>query len=131
MITEEAVGSRSSDTVERADARRARLRLSVAGLRERARTAELVKLVLLPGALAVVGGFALMLLGWYGASRTFRPIEQIPYLISGGLVGLGLVFIGGFLLATAMWTAQLDRFERRAADRVEDQIAALEARLRQ
>ena len=36
-------------------------------------------------------------LGWYGSAQTILPFEQIPYLISGGLLGLAVVIVGGFL----------------------------------
>ncbi|HVU61593.1 MAG TPA: hypothetical protein VHD58_08055 [Mycobacteriales bacterium] len=42
-------------------------------------------------------GIVLILLGWAGASRTPFAWEQTDYLISGGILGLALVFAGGFL----------------------------------
>lgn len=93
--------------------RRARFSEAVAKLTARAQSGDLLKLLVLPGAIALVAGFVVMFLGWYGASHTAREIEQLPYLISGGLMGLGLVFIGGLLLATALWTTQLQRFAER------------------
>jgi hypothetical protein len=42
-------------------------------------------------------GVLLIVLGWVGASRTPLVFEQTPYLISGGLLGLGLVIGGGFV----------------------------------
>src|SRR4051812_35721800 len=42
-------------------------------------------------------GALLIVLGWLGASRTPFVFEQTPYLISGGLLGLGLVIAGGFV----------------------------------
>ncbi len=50
-------------------------------------------------------GFVLILLGWFGASRTPLLFEQIPYLISGGLLGLGLMVSGG-LLYVGGWVAR-------------------------
>jgi hypothetical protein len=64
-----------------------------------------VRWLLVPASIAVVAGFVLMVLGWYGASHTSREIEQIPYLISGGLIGLGLVVVGGLLLSAAFLVA--------------------------
>jgi len=93
--------------------RRARFSEAVSKLTARAQSGDLLKLLILPGAIALVAGFVLMFLGWYGASRTAREIEQVPYLISGGLIGLGLVFVGGLLLATALWASQLQRFAER------------------
>ena len=43
-------------------------------------------------------GFVLLFLGWNGAaSHNFTP-AQFPYLISGGLAGLGLVFVGAAVM---------------------------------
>jgi hypothetical protein len=42
-------------------------------------------------------GLVLVLLGWQGASHTVLTFEQIPYLISGGVLGLCLVCAGGFV----------------------------------
>ena len=105
-------------TEQRVLDRRARFRDAVVKLSERAQSADLVKLLLLPGAVAVVAGFGFMLLGWYGASHTARQIEQIPYLISGGLIGLGLVIVGALLLSSAIWMTMLQRYmaERDARD---------------
>lgn len=44
----------------------------------------------LPWALAAAGAVALFL-GWYGVSGQSLTAEQLPYLASGGLVGVALV----------------------------------------
>jgi hypothetical protein len=56
-------------------------------------------------------GTVLVLLGWYGASHTVLLFEQIPYLISGGLLGLALVIAGGFVYF-AYWLTLLVRESR-------------------
>ena len=98
-----------SESPEAGAARRVRFRTAVEGLATRARTGDLLRWVLLPGAACVTLGFGLILLGWVGAARTARQIEQIPYLISGGLLGLALVFLGGVLLAAGIVVAALER----------------------
>lgn len=50
-------------------------------------------------------GLAVMLLGWYGASHTPYLFEQVPYLISGGIIGLGFSVVGG-LLYFGSWVAR-------------------------
>ncbi len=112
---------------DRVEVRRARFREAVARLGEKAQSTELLRMLLFPGAFALVAGFVFMFFGWYGAARTSREIEQVPYLISGGFIGLGLVFIGGLLLACAFWMSMLQRFSEDARDREE----AREQRLRQ
>lgn len=42
-------------------------------------------------------GALFVVLGWYGAAHTNIVSEQIPYLISGGLLGLGLIIVSGFM----------------------------------
>lgn len=63
------------------------------------------------GGAAVIAGFVLVIIGWAGASRTVLVAGQVPYLISGGLIGLGLVFLGGFLYF-GRWMAVLTRENR-------------------
>ena len=109
------MSTQRDDVAARVTARRERFRGAVARLSERAQSTQLLRMLVLPGAFFVLAGFVLMFLGWYGAAHTARQIEQIPYLISGGFVGLGLVFIGGLTLACALWMSMLQRFndERR------------------
>jgi NADH:ubiquinone oxidoreductase subunit 6 (subunit J) len=116
-------------TEQRVIDRRARFREAVVKLSERAQSAELVRLLLFPGAIAVAAGFGVMILGWYGASHTARSIEQIPYLISGGLIGLGLVMLGALLLSSAVWMTMLQRHQAEQDERVERRLDELEARL--
>lgn len=50
------------------------------------------------GAWLLIGlGALLLLLGWLGASGTPYVEAQIPYVISGGLAGLGLIGLGATL----------------------------------
>ena len=110
-------------------ARRLRFRQALGRLAQRGQAVDLLKVVLVPGAVLVVSGLALMLLGWTGAAHTARQIEQIPYLISGGLVGLSLVILGGLLLASAYWMTVMRRFNEEAEARSARQLRALEERL--
>lgn len=73
------------------------------------------RILLIVGAVLVPLGVALVLLGWQGASGTPLVFEQIPYLISGGLLGLGLMVLGG-LVYFGYWLSLLvreSRLERR------------------
>ena len=56
-------------------------------------------------------GLVLVILGWQGASHTVLTFEQIPYMISGGLLGLALVFAGGFVYF-AYWMTLMVRENR-------------------
>jgi hypothetical protein len=64
------------------------------------------ELMLVGGAVLVSLGVVLILLGWWGASRTPYLFEQIPYVISGAALGLGLIIAGGFCYF-GYWLTQL------------------------
>jgi hypothetical protein len=72
-------------------------------------TLATVAAVLLPLGLLVI------LLGWYGAAHTPYLFEQVPYLISGGLVGLALV-TGAGLLYFGSWVARAAAAQQRTAE---------------
>ncbi|HUY64495.1 MAG TPA: hypothetical protein VMV14_08265 [Acidimicrobiales bacterium] len=62
-------------------------------------------------------GFVAIVLGWYGASHSAYLFQEIPYLISGGLLGVALVAGGGFLFFAA-WLVRLIEENRRYAMRL-------------
>ena len=63
-------------------------------------------------ALAIVLGGLALLLGYLGVRGTAYVAEQIPYIISGGLVGIFLLGVGATLWLSAdlrdQWRALLD-----------------------
>lgn len=114
-------------TEVRVDARRTRFREAVRGLSTRAASGDLLRQILLPAAVLVMSGISLMIMGWWGAAKTHREIEQIPYLISGGLLGLSLVVLGGLLLATAVWMSTMERMRKEGDERLGAILAATRA----
>ncbi len=66
------------------------------------------------GALAVAGGVLALVLGYLGVAGTGYPAEQIPYVISGGVLGVVLIGVG----LTSWLSADL-RDEWRKLDRIE------------
>jgi hypothetical protein len=78
-------------------------------------------LLVLAGIVAPLG-LLVIVLGWFGASHTAYPFEQTPYLISGGMLGLGLVFLGSFFYF-AHWLTQLVKEHREQSAAI---LAALE-----
>jgi hypothetical protein len=68
--------------------------------------------------LAALGALALFL-GWYGVSGEALTAKQLPYLVSGGLTGIGLIVLAGVFLATddvRRQLGRLDEFERKLDD---------------
>jgi len=87
--------------------RRIRFRESIRAVANRSSSSDLLRWLLVPASILLLLGFVFIGLGWFGASRTARQIEQIPYLISGGLLGLALVIVGALLLASAFWVVMV------------------------
>jgi hypothetical protein len=50
----------------------------------------------------MVAGIALVVLGWWGAAHSELFIDQVPYLISGGVLGLGLIVTAAVVGASAL-----------------------------
>ena len=65
--------------------------------------------------LLIAGGLISLLVGWYGVSHTAYVAEQMPYVVSAGLLGLSLMGLG----ATTWLSADL-RDEWRKLDQVAD-----------
>lgn len=80
-----------------AEGRFARLTDQVRTIRSRTSLIRSDTWMLYVGGVLMPLGVLLIVLGWVGASRTPLVFEQTPYLISGGLLGLGLVIGGGFI----------------------------------
>ena len=108
--------------------RQERLAGRVARLRSRGGTGNLDRWLLLGGGALMPLGFLLVILGWAGASHTPLLFEQIPYMISGGLLGVALVFAGGFLYF-AYWLTLLVRESRVAREDLQASLERLETLL--
>lgn len=65
----------------------------------------------------VVGGLVAVVVAWVLASDTILTFEQIPYLMSGGLIGVCLVAVGATL-----WLSADLRDEWRKLDRLEEAV---------
>ncbi len=60
-------------------------------------------------------GVVFVMLGWYGAANTNIITEQVPYLISGGLLGLGLIIVAGIMAASAASDREVAELRREIA----------------
>lgn len=93
-----------------------RLAEQVRRLRTRASAGGLDRWLLIVGGVLMPLGVVFILLGWAGAARTPLPFEQNDYLISGGLLGLGLVISGGFTYFAYWQTVRIRESRAQAAD---------------
>ena len=110
-------GDRGSD-------RAGRLRASVSRLRGRGGGGGMERWLMIVGAGLVVIGLPVIVLGWFGASRTPYVFEQVPYLISGGLLGLALAVVGG-LFYFAYWVTRQIQETRRQSDQMRQSLDAI------
>ncbi|MDP3890733.1 hypothetical protein [Nocardioides sp.] len=76
------------------------------------------------GAVLLPVGLVVIILGWYGAANTPYQYDQLSYLVSGGLLGLGLTFCGGFLYFGA-WLARIAADNRETSKRLADTLLVL------
>src|SRR5579859_1958164 len=74
--------------------------------------------VMMPLGIVVIG------LGWYGTAHSHYAYDQATYLISGGILGLGLTFLGGFLYFGA-WLAKIGSDQRDSARQLADAMRVL------
>src|SRR3954454_9601996 len=89
---------------------------------QRYRTLQVV--LFAAGAILMPLGIVAIMLGWYGVAHTKYQYNQRPYVVSGGLLGLGLVFLGGFLYFGA-WLAKVANEQRESARQMADTILVL------
>jgi hypothetical protein len=64
-------------------------------------------------------GVILIIVGYLGVSREALVAKQLPYLVSGGILGIALVGLGAVLLGTEdirRDSGRLDRLERMVTD---------------
>jgi hypothetical protein len=82
-------------------------------------------------------GLGAILLGWWGASGSAYPAEQLPYVISGGLLGVGLIVAGAALFVRysmtrymRFWLLRVIYEERAQTDRTVETLERVEDLLR-
>lgn len=86
------------------------------------------RLLMVLGGILVPLGIIVVLLGWWGAARSPYVFDQLPYVISGGLLGVGLIFLGAFLYF-AHWMTEMVKESRRQSTALLAAVERLEARL--
>jgi hypothetical protein len=110
-----------------ADVRHDRLARATEGVGRR--SIPLDRWLQIAGAVLLPLGALLIVLGWYGTAHTSRVWEQMPYVVSGGLLGAALVFAGGFSYF-AHWMVKLVEDGRQQAEAAmntaERSVAALQ-----
>jgi hypothetical protein len=83
------------------------------------------RLLMIVGGVLAPLGVVVVLLGWWGAAHSPYVFEQLPYVISGGLLGLGLIFLGSFFYF-AHWMTQLVKEHRAQSAAIVEALARLQ-----
>ncbi len=110
-----------------ASLRQERLATNLRGLRiRRGGLFEGDRWMLVVGGTLIPLGIIVVLLGWLGASDTVLLFEQVPYLISGGMLGLALVGAGGFVYF-AYWLTVMVRENRTGREELTGALLRMEA----
>ena len=84
-------------------------------------------LLLWVSAVLLTTGLSIILLGWFGAARSTIVEEQIPYLISGGLLGVALSTVGALTLFAHWLTVLVRESRRQETVRKQEHIELMEA----
>jgi hypothetical protein len=87
----------------------------------RSRSFDVRQVLLATGASSMGLGLVAIVLGWYGAAHSAYQFQEIPYLISGGLLGVALVAGGGFLFFSS-WLVRMIEDNHRHATRLESTL---------
>lgn len=123
--TPQPAGSDDTASPERIE----RFRSDVAGLDVAEAVPKQEKYLLWAGIALVVVGIVVVFVGYWGASDTAVLAEQMPYMLSGGAIGLALVIVGAVLIGRysmaklfRFWLALLVSEHRTQADRIVEAI---------
>lgn len=76
------------------------------------------------GLLFCVAGFITIALGWNGMAREACADCQLPYIVSGGAGGLGLILFGVGLLVMSQFRAERDRLAEQIAEAIRPLVQA-------
>jgi hypothetical protein len=88
-------------------------------------SAQLLQMVLfVAGAVLLPGGLVVIGLGWYGTAHTPYEYNQNAYLISGGILGLGITLVGGFLYFGS-WLARLALDQKASQQQLSEALGKL------
>ena len=114
---------------ESQEVRHQRFAEGIRGLRVGGGTLKLNERILMVlGGIFAPLGVIVVILGWYGAAHTPYTFEQLPYMISGGLLGVGLIFLGSFFYF-AHWITELVKEHRTQSSAIVEALQRLQDEL--
>jgi hypothetical protein len=91
----------------------------------RERRYQLVQVALfVAGGVLMPLGIVAIFIAWYGVAHSHYEYDQLTYIISGGVLGIGLVLLGGFLYFGA-WLAKMANDQKASTVRLADSMLVL------
>jgi len=78
----------------------------------------------------IPAGLVLIILGWYGTANTVFVFEQVPYLVSGGILGAAFL-VGGAVIYVGVWIERVAHQQRRQAEQMAELLALLRGDIRE
>jgi uncharacterized membrane protein len=91
----------------------------------RERRYQLVQVGLfIAGAVLMPLGLVAIFIGWYGVAHSHYEYDQLTYIISGGVLGVALVLLGGFLYFGA-WLAKMANDQKETTRQLADSLVVL------
>jgi hypothetical protein len=127
----------ATDEAPAASTRMDEFERQIAGLRVRGQRGGVETRLLYLGVALLVAGLVMVGVAWFRASDTTVQHEQIDYLISGGLGGIGVTLIGAALYLRIslgryfrLWLVRLVYEQRAQTDRTVEALERLEQALR-
>ena len=128
MSEHEAAAAGSANSSDRVE----QFLAGVYALQTPSQTVRRERRILGAGIVIAIAGFAVIGMGWWGASGTKYVYQEVPYVISGGIFGISLVIVGTVLFARysaarllRFWLARLVADQQIQTDRVVDAIMVL------
>lgn len=85
---------------------------------------NLQRVLFIAGAVLLPLGLIVICLGWYGVAHTPYAYDQMAYVVSGGILGLGITFVGGFLYFGS-WLARIAADQRDAQAHLSETLLVL------
>jgi uncharacterized membrane protein len=76
------------------------------------------------GAVLMPLGIVAIFVAWYGVAHSHYEYDQLTYIVSGGVLGVALVLLGGFLYFGA-WLAKMANDQKESTRQLADSLLVL------
>lgn len=95
----------------------------------RSREERMLTTLLWSGGGIAVAGAATVILGWVGAAHEPQAFDQVPYAISGGLLGVAMLGVGATMVVVSQFLRSTTLRQRRDGERLAEAVEGLRTSL--